>query len=188
LLKKQEEKIAQQNLIGNTPDQSSDTVTLRGGLLSLRCLHITAMLFFGIFYGIYVASVYKTTSQKVLSDRTLTLAGAIGSVCNGGSRIMWATLQDKFGFRKIYAFVMVLQLVVSATVWNVHESAYLYPIWVACSFLGEGAHFSMFPAVTANVFGIEYGGQIFSFIFLSIPVSSFLSFFFVKFGHSTFGQ
>jgi len=50
------------------------------------------MLFFGIFYGVYVASVYKTAVNGILGDHVLTLAGALGSVCNGSSRIMWATL------------------------------------------------------------------------------------------------
>lgn len=50
------------------------------------------MLFSGIFYGIYVAAVYKTTAQDYLKDHVLTLAGMFGSICNGGGRIFWAGL------------------------------------------------------------------------------------------------
>lgn len=55
-----------------------------------------------------MASVYKVVAQDTLSDRTLTIAGAIGSVCNGGSRIFWATLQDTYGFKKIYYYMLGL--------------------------------------------------------------------------------
>jgi len=66
------------------------------------------LLFFGIFYGIYVASVYKVSAQDVLEDHTLTLAGALGSICNGGSRIMWATIQDKYGFKRVYLVLLLI--------------------------------------------------------------------------------
>lgn len=55
-----------------------------------------------------MASVYKEVALNILSDDTLTIAGAIGSVCNGSSRIIWATLQDKYGFRKMYFILLCL--------------------------------------------------------------------------------
>lgn len=50
------------------------------------------MLLNGMFFGLFMASVYKEVALNILSDKTLTLAGALGSVCNGSSRIIWATL------------------------------------------------------------------------------------------------
>ena len=64
------------------------------------------MLFSGIFYGVILVSVYKIAAQGKLSDHTLTLAGAIGSVCNGCSRIIWGALHDKFGFKKVYYCIL----------------------------------------------------------------------------------
>lgn len=66
------------------------------------------MLFNGVFFGTYIASVYKAINQDTLNDKILTVAGAIGSICNGGSRILWASLQDKFGFKKVYAYLLVI--------------------------------------------------------------------------------
>ena len=57
-----------------------------------RFWHLTLLLFLGTFYGVYMASVYKTTAQGFLSDSLLTTVGSLGAVCNGGSRIMWAAL------------------------------------------------------------------------------------------------
>lgn len=130
------------------------------------------MLFNGIFYGIYVAAVYKTTAQEYLNDHVLTIAGMFGSVCNGGGRIFWAGLQDRFGFKTIYLVIMLIQLTISCTLWNVKDNNFLYPLWISLSFLCEGGHFSMFPTVTAKIFGIQFGGQIFTMMFFFISLSS----------------
>ena len=70
------------------------------------------MLTLGIFYGVFMASVYKEIPEE-LSDDVETLAGALGSICNGCFRLFWASLQDKYGFKKIYSIVMIIQFVVS---------------------------------------------------------------------------
>jgi hypothetical protein len=69
-------------------------VSLRIGLTKWRFWHMFIMLFCSGFYGIYLTSVYKTfgSSKGGIDDFTLTLAGAFGSVCNGLSRIFWASL------------------------------------------------------------------------------------------------
>jgi len=66
------------------------------------------MLYSGLFYGYFVATVYKSSASKVLDDNLLTTAGMIGSACNGGSRIIWATLMDKYGFKKIYSVLLIM--------------------------------------------------------------------------------
>jgi len=64
------------------------------------------MLFFGTFYGAYMAANYKFISE--LDDVTLTIAGSVGAIFNGGSRLMWGVLLDKYGFRKVYMILMTL--------------------------------------------------------------------------------
>ena len=58
------------------------------------------MIYTGLFYGVYMASVYKISAQEFISDKVLTTAGAIGAFCNGGSRLGWATIYDYYGFKK----------------------------------------------------------------------------------------
>jgi len=71
------------------------------------------MYFNGVFFGIYVASVYKTVALGLINDRTLTIAGSIGSFINGSSRIFWASLMDKYGFKSTYFCLLLIQLVTS---------------------------------------------------------------------------
>lgn len=76
---------------------------------------------------------------------------------------------------------MVIQLAVSCSLWNVKENEYLYPLWISLSFLCEGGHFSMFPTVTAKIFGIQFGGQIFTIMFFFISLSSTTGFVLVNY-------
>ena len=62
-------------------------------LHSIRFWHHSIMLFNGVFFGVYVASVYKDVGLKKgsIEDASLTIAGAVGSFVNGSSRIVWAS-------------------------------------------------------------------------------------------------
>jgi MFS family permease len=69
------------------------------------------MLFFGFFYGVYVANVYKDSAADLIDDKILTYAGMIGAFCNGSSRVVWAALMDKYGFKRVYGCLLVLQCI-----------------------------------------------------------------------------
>jgi len=147
---------------GTVVRSPKDVVTFKEAFTSWRFYHMTLLLFQGMFFGLYMASIYKVGVMGILSDKQLTIAGAIGSVCNGSFRLFWASLQDKIGFRKTYLCLMCVQLVVSCVFWSCCGNVYLYCLAVACSFLCLGGHFSMFPAAAVKIFGIVNGGQILS--------------------------
>lgn len=137
---------------------------------------IFLILFNGIFFGIYWASVYKLFNSSVLEDKVLTLGGALGMVFNGCSRVIWASLQDKFGFKRVYRVMMILQTTVAWTVFLIHENPTLYVIWICLVFTVEGGHFSMFPALCGKVFGIQFGAQIMTCAFFAITLAIWAGF------------
>ena len=69
-------------------------VTYTEAIKSGRFWFMAWLLFEGMFFGLYMASVYKAVAQHEgkISDKALTTAGALGSVCNGSSRFIWASL------------------------------------------------------------------------------------------------
>ena len=158
----QKEKMNQSkpNQINETEDflAEPEPIGFLEGLKTWRFLHIGLMIYTGLFYGVYLAGVYKTTAQDFISDKALTTAGALGSLCNGGSRILWATLYDHYGFKKVYFTLLCIQLVVSSTIFYLKMQPTLYTIWVGLSFLCEGGHFSLFPTLTCRIFGMTNGG------------------------------
>ena len=94
------------------------------------------MLFFGTFYGCFMASTYKTISD--LDDEILTVAGAMGSIANGTSRFLWGCLQDRFGFIRVYIVVMIIQSFCSAFLFTFKDSGYFYVAMIAFSYSCEG--------------------------------------------------
>jgi Na+/melibiose symporter-like transporter len=116
------------------------------------------MMFNGVFFGIFIAGNYKIINLENLSDKVLTMAGAIGAVGNAISRILCSSLQDKYGFKRIYGPILIIQLITSVMMYHFRESSVLYTIFVFLAFFSEGAHFAMFPTVAVNIFGVENGG------------------------------
>ena len=55
------------------------------------------------------------------------------------------------------------------------KSEFFYTLCVALAFICEGGNFSMFPVVTANVFGVQNGGQIMTWMFFACPIAAFSS-------------
>ncbi len=57
---------------------------------------MTVIMYLGLFYGIYIISVYKLYASKYLSDYTLTLAGMVACISNGSSRIILREMFSAF--------------------------------------------------------------------------------------------
>jgi MFS family permease len=51
-----------------------------------------AMMFNGVFFGIFIAGNYKIINLDILSDKVLTMAGAVGAIGNAASRVICSTL------------------------------------------------------------------------------------------------
>ena len=142
---------------------------------------LNLMLFNGIFFGSFLASVYKDFgSDGKISDKALTVTGSIGSVGNGVSRIVWSALSDKYGFKKMYILVMIIQLVCTVAISSCNTVAPLYTAVVALSFCCEGGHFTLFPAASAYIFGITNGGVIYTAMAAFMPIGSLLCFMLVE--------
>lgn len=56
--------------------------------------------------------------------------------------------------------------------------------YIACvclSFFTEGGHFSMFPTLTVEIFGLKNGGMLYTLMFFAAPVASYLGSLFVNY-------
>ena len=148
-------------------------------LKTWRAWHMLFLLFLGSFYPLFIASAYKPIAQDVLEDSVLTVAGAIGGICNGFSRLFWAILMDKYGFKPVYGSLQILQLAVAASIYQMRSNPILYPIWVGLSYFCEGGHFPLFATLGVQILGLKNGGSIIAIILIAVPFSSTLSWYFV---------
>ncbi len=109
---------------------------------------------------LYLAGCYKTMVIDLggnIDDSYLTIMGALGGLVNGSSRIVWGIVQDKYGFKKIYAGILICQLIVCTTITSVVSNKFVYGIWVLLGYNCLGSHFVLFPTAIVNTFGIRAG-------------------------------
>ncbi|CAI2368758.1 unnamed protein product [Moneuplotes crassus] len=137
-----------------------------------RVYYIWLMLIFSSSYPLYLAGSFKTFEQIDLhDDRFITLVGSLGAIANGLSRWFWATLQDFFGFKKIFALLMIFEIIVAFTFVSIHRIKILYLIWVFISFSSLGGYASTAPTLCAKIYGPISGGKTYTIIFSAYAVS-----------------
>ena len=61
--------------------------------------------------GLMMANSYKNYGFDLGKDDSfLTLVGSLQALTNGLSRAMWGLLLDRFGFKKIYSIILIMQV------------------------------------------------------------------------------
>ncbi len=81
---------------------------------------------------------------------------------------------DYFGFKRIYGALLLLQVCLSASIYFTSSDnlKIMYLFWVGLSLSCEGGHFSIFPTVSGQVFGLKVGPKAYAILFVSIGLSS----------------
>jgi len=148
------------------------------------------MMYLSIFYGYFIANVYKDFGELYIKDdRFLTLIGAL-SAAWAGFRFIWSFMMQKLSFKMVYSIMLVLQILVAVTInWSV-RNRYSYLVSICLTIWIEGGHFTTLPTVCGKLYGMK-GTQVFTIIFWSFGLSSMSGVFVVKvllhrvFGFST---
>ena len=77
-------------------------------LCTRRFYQLGFMIFFGIFFGAFISSVYKMMAHQYITDHSLTTTGSMSMLFNGLSRVIWGRAYDKYGFKRVYYFLLIL--------------------------------------------------------------------------------
>ena len=175
------------DLVSNQPVAVKKT-SLWDMLKTRTFWQLFAMYYCGMFFCVYNSSVYKTNALSHLSDHTLTITGSFGSVANCISAVVMAAVMDKISFKSVYFSTMLLQLVVSASIYQLRTDAFAYTVCVTLTGWCHGVHCSCFPAACVQIFGLEHGGQAFSLINFGAQLSSLTGYLIVNFGSELLSQ
>ena len=92
------------------------------------------------------------------------------SLANGIGRIAWGALSDKLGRKVSIVIMMATQgIIVICFQWMAGSE---YTLYLAATIIGFnfGGNFSLFPSITADIFGTKFVGQNYPFIFLAYGV------------------
>ena len=97
---------------------------------------------------------YKVYGMITIKDDLfLTTVGSVGAASNGISRFVWAFLTDKYGYKKMFTCMLVIQACVAGTFTLISDSKPLYLVWYMISMSCQGGLSTMQPTITAKVFG-----------------------------------
>ena len=115
---------------------------------------LLAAMTFGLFYGVYILTVYKAFGQKYESDDYyLSMLGAVGIVFNALGRFFLPAALDYVSFKVTFGVSLVVQIALGATFCSIAEYRSLFAIWLCASFFASGGYFAMFAVQCSRVFG-----------------------------------
>ncbi|XP_021344893.1 uncharacterized protein LOC110444864, partial [Mizuhopecten yessoensis] len=115
----------------------------------------------------FISSLYKTYGQTFIKDdHFLAIVGSLAAVCNGGGRILWGYLADKFCF-KVASMLSCGLFCVCILTFPLTErfGSALYLLYVCLLFLSFSGNFSLLPTATAKCFGQKYYAINYGFVF-----------------------
>jgi hypothetical protein len=115
---------------------------------------LLASMTFGLFYGVYILTVYKAFGQKYESDDYyLSILGSVGIVFNAMGRFFLPASLDYVPFKLTYSISLITQIALGSTFCLIAEYRVLFAIWLCASFFASGGYFAMFAIECSRVFG-----------------------------------
>ncbi len=134
------------------------------------------MNFLTIFFGTFIIGSFKAYGETKLSDENyLSFIGAISSII-GCFRFIWSFLIDHYSYKLVYGILIFIQIILAFTFPFIVQYKHVYMVWVSLSFLTEGGHFTLVPAILKKLFG-EEGSRIFGWAFSFIGIASLIKIF-----------
>ena len=117
------------------------------------------------------ASGYSLAEASAIAG---TAMAVFFSLANGIGRIAWGTLSDLMGRRRSVIIMTGSQALFLFAFTNMAGNEYLLYLGAALIGFNFGGNFSLFPTLTADIFGNDRVGQNYPFIFLSYGVGGII--------------
>lgn len=117
------------------------------------------------------ASGYSAIEASAIAG---TAMAVFFSLANGIGRIIWGILSDHLGRRRSVVIMTGSQALFLFAFTNMAGNEYLLYVGAALIGFNFGGNFSLFPTLTADIFGNERIGQNYPYIFLSYGVGGIL--------------
>lgn len=168
-------KIAKWSMKTINFDDETRCNTLKDGLMSslFRKLLVLMMLSSsGCFF--LVANFKNLGIISIHDDGFLNIIGSVGAISNGGGRILWGCLFDKYKFHKTFAIVLVIQLFIQGFLKLSVDFPAFYFVCCVLGFFCLGAHPVLFPSFTIQSFGANVGSVLYGFVFFGFFMGNLL--------------
>jgi MFS family permease len=131
------------------------------------------MVTLGISYPFFMKASFKNYGSLFFSDDAyLTMVATFVYAAAAVSRFFWGIIVDWIGFKKVYGFILGMEIVLAFTIMYVTDSEALYIVWIIGTNFCEGGHFSLFPTLAQQIYGTDLGVRVFSILFCGITLST----------------
>ena len=142
------------------------------------------MFIFSSMAGLLVIGNIKLFGIEQLMKSGLTAAQASGiagtamavfySLANGLGRIIWGTISDKIGRKVSLTIMCVLQGIMMLVFYWMGGSQYMLYLGAAIIGFNFGGNFSLFPTMTADLFGTKNVGLNYGWVFTAYGVGGII--------------
>jgi MFS transporter, OFA family, oxalate/formate antiporter len=110
-----------------------------------------------------------------LPAAALTLAGTLGPIANGASRISWGWVSDRLGRERTMTVSFLLQAICLCLVVSLgHVSGGWFAFTLVLVYLTWGQVFSLFPATSADYFGTRFATSNYGILYSAKGVASII--------------
>lgn len=156
-----------------------------GEMLRTRQFYLIVLTYaFGAGAGLMSIGLMKLWPMEAMEAKGISteVAGAAATLAmaiffalfNGLGRILWGTISDKIGRKTSIAIMMATQgIFVILFQWMAGAQVSLYIFAVLIGF-NYGGLFSLFPTITADIFGNKNFGQNYGWVFLAYAIGGII--------------
>ena len=157
-------------------------IDFKEALLKSATWHVCFMVVISSIQGSFINQIFKSYGElKIPDDAFITTVGTVASISNWVSRIFWANMQDKFGFKSMYMWLLSMQILIGTTIGYISSSKVLYLLWINLQYFCIGGYFTLTPTLWAKMYGHQTGGRIYSIMMLFFTIPNLVTYSLTKF-------
>ena len=121
-----------------------------------------------------IATDFDVGSVIILGVSTLSLAGIVDNICNGGARPLFGWISDHIGREHTMAIAFSLGGVSYWLLGTLGHAPWAFVLFAALIFLTWGEIFSLFPSTCTDIFGTEFATVNLGLLYTAKGASAFL--------------
>ena len=131
------------------------------------------MLMMGIGGLMVTANLAPMADSFKISATALTIALSMNPIANGASRLFWGWVSDRLGREQTMVVAFLIQALALVSVpLLAHGSDSAFIVCLAMVYFSWGEIYSLFPSLSADIFGTRYASTNYGFLYSTKGVAA----------------
>lgn len=138
---------------------------------------LLVMLLFGATSGLMIVSQASTIAQELVQVTPAVAAAGVSiiAIANAAGRIIWGKISDKAGRYRVLFVMFILLIIAMSMLTRVNAGQWgMFLALVMVVGFCFGGFMGIFPALTAESFGIRNNGVNYGFMFIGFAVGGYV--------------